>query len=70
MEREPVESSNVAAIGYDEADQTLEIEYRNGGVYQYLDVPAVMHKDLMRSRSIGGFLHSTIRPNFECVKIG
>jgi hypothetical protein len=39
MNREAVTSSNIASIGYDEDSQTLEIEFLNGGLYQYFDVP-------------------------------
>lgn len=39
MNRKSVTSSNIASIGYDETSETLEIEFKNGGVYQYFDVP-------------------------------
>ena len=38
MEREPVVSSNVISVGYDDASETLEVEFKNG-VYQYYNVP-------------------------------
>jgi len=39
MKRQPVESSNLASVGYDAARQILEIEFNHGGIYQYYDVP-------------------------------
>lgn len=35
MEREPVVSSNIASIGYDENNNILEVEFNNGNVYEY-----------------------------------
>ena len=39
MSREPVNSSAVAAIGYQAAEKTLEIEFVSGEVYRYFKVP-------------------------------
>jgi hypothetical protein len=70
MARVPVTSSNVAAIGYDHATLTLEIVYqpdRKGDrrVYAYVDVPADVHFDLMRSPSIGRAVNA-IKRAYEC----
>ena len=40
MKRAPVDSSSIATVGYDPASRTLEIEFRDGDVYQYFNVPA------------------------------
>lgn len=39
MNRQTVNSSNLASVGYDEATSTLEIEFLNNSIYQYFDVP-------------------------------
>ena len=39
MERQHVNSSNLESVGYDPTTQTLEIEFLNGGLYQYSGVP-------------------------------
>ena len=39
MDRTPVSSSNLASVGYDPSTKTLEIEFNDGAVYQYDDVP-------------------------------
>ena len=44
MQRQPVESSSLASVGYEERTRTLEVEFHNGGVYQYLEVPASVHR--------------------------
>ena len=38
MERKNVSSSNLKSVGYDSTTQTLEIEFLNGGLYQYSSV--------------------------------
>jgi KTSC domain len=37
-----VESTTLATIGYDEAGELLQLEFRSGAVYQYLGVPAAV----------------------------
>ena len=61
MERNTVASSNVASIGYDEEAQTLEVEFLNGSVYQYYNVPNNMHDEIMRASSKGRFLNTYIK---------
>ena len=39
MQRYSVASSNVAAVGYDPATETLEVEFLSGSIYQYYNVP-------------------------------
>jgi hypothetical protein len=64
----PVTSSNVIAIGYDSNTLTLEIEFKDGGVYQYFDVPGTVYQELMRAGSIGQFMHANIRNNYRYIK--
>jgi hypothetical protein len=53
MERQPVTSSNLAAVGYDPDTETLEVEFKNGSVYTYSAVPADVYNELMEADSIG-----------------
>lgn len=69
MERIPVESSNIASIGYDEDTNTLEIEFHNGGVYQYFDVPFAVYDGLMEANSKGQYLAQQIKGQFRYVKV-
>ena len=61
MNRVSVSSSNLASVGYDESSQTLEIEFLDGSVYQYYNVPIPIHEQLMQAPSKGGFLHQYIK---------
>jgi hypothetical protein len=53
MDREAVDSSTILSIGYDKATETLEVEFKNGGVYQYYNVPDPVYEQLMQSSSKG-----------------
>lgn len=61
MRRDPVVSSNVASVGYDEESGTLEVEFHNGSVYQYFDVPNAIYAGLISADSVGGFLAAHVK---------
>ncbi len=61
IERTPVRSSALRSVGYDEEQQTLEIEFTNGAVYRYFDVPPEVHRGLMAAESHGRYFHQHVR---------
>ena len=61
MTRTPVNSSSLASVGHDPETNTLEIEFKNGGVYRYAGVSAEDHAALIGSSSIGAHFHQRIR---------
>ena len=70
MTRNAVASSNVAAIGYDTATQTLEVEFVKGSVYQYYNVPEQTYKNIMSTPSKGRFLNTYIRDSYPHSRVG
>lgn len=64
MRREPVTSSNLVSVGYDPETQTLEIEFKEGRVYQYYKVPVEIYQGLMAAGSKGSYFYSHIRGRF------
>lgn len=70
MERYQVASSNVASIGFDEATQTLEVEFLNGTVYQYYNVSEYMYQQLTHAPSKGRFLNTYIKNAFPYSRVG
>lgn len=38
MDRTPVSSTNLKSVGYDAVNRVLEIEFHDGGIYQYFNV--------------------------------
>lgn len=69
MNRTQVTSSNVRSVGYDGASKTLEIEFNNGSVYQYYNVPSSIHTGLMNAGSKGKYLWGNIRNRFRHHKV-
>lgn len=61
MKRQNVSSSNLASVGYDPQSQTLEIEFNNGGVYQYYSVPPSINSGLMNASSHGSYFDRNIK---------
>lgn len=70
MNREPVASSTIVAIGYDEPSQTLEVEFKSGAVYQYYNVQKGLADALMQSGSKGQFLHYEIKNAYPYSRVG
>jgi hypothetical protein len=69
MERQQVMSSTVLSIGYDEASETLEVEFARGGVYQYYNFPRPLFEQFMASDSKGQFLHVNIKDKFPFSRV-
>jgi hypothetical protein len=69
ISRQPVESTAIARIGYSKRRHILEIEFANGAVYRYLDVPVSIYRDLMASESKARFYDSNIRRHYRSVLI-
>lgn len=69
MNRIPVSSSNVAAVGYDQTTLTLEVEFHSGSVYQYFDVPAPVYQGLMSAGSVGIYLSQNIKNSYRYSKL-
>lgn len=68
MDRIPVSSSNIAAIGYDATTMTLEVEFKNGSVYQYFDVPEGEYMNLLGADSVGSYLNQNIKTGYRYSK--
>lgn len=69
MERKPVQSSNIASIGYDENSTTLEIQFLNNSIYQYFEVPQHIYTELMGSDSQGRCLAQNIKGVYRYSKV-
>ena len=69
MTMTPVQSSNVAAVGYDPATKILRVAFKNGGEYEYAGVPAEAHAALLNTDSIGAHLHKHIKPKFAVSRV-
>lgn len=69
MERQTVISSNIASIGYNKVSQTLEIEFLNGSLYEYYDIPDNIYDELMSADSQGKYLAQKIKKIYKYKQI-
>jgi len=69
LERLPVKSRILRSVGYDASTKILEIEFQNGLVYQFLNVPLKVSSDLMRSDEIGKYFTDKVRSRFQTKQV-
>lgn len=55
------ESSNIAAVHYDDDKQTLVIDFKGGGSYEYKDVPKSVAEQFEKEPSAGKYFYKAIR---------
>lgn len=69
MDRQAVQSSNVASVGYDAETQTLEVEFKGGAVYHYAGVPAGVYVELLGAASVGGYLARAVKGVYPASRV-
>jgi hypothetical protein len=69
MNRIPVSSSNISSVGFDADTLTLEIEFTNGNIYQYFDVPSTVYEELLQADSKGQFLSTQIKGVYRYARL-
>ena len=67
MKRILVKSSNLKAVGYE--SEIMEIEFLNGSVYEYSEVPQEKYDDLMSASSQGKYYNQYIKGQFPSKKL-
>lgn len=61
MFREPVDSESIAAIGYDDDAEVLEVEFVTGAIYRYRGVSQDVFEDFRQAPSKGAYFNRSIR---------
>ena len=56
-EMHPVSSSNIAAVGYDEDNQMVYVQFLNNSTYIYKGVPMHEFENLRDAPSVGSYLN-------------
>lgn len=59
-----VDSSNIEAVGYDDAAQDLHVQFLTSGLYIYHGVPRQIYDELMSASSKGSYLNREIKDRF------
>jgi hypothetical protein len=57
----PVSSSNIASVGYDEANQTAYVTFLTGTTYAYKGVPLHEFENLRTASSIGSYFNRNFK---------
>ncbi len=65
----PVESTHLAAIGYDEEASVLRVQFMTGDIWEYANVIPAVFGVLRSHHSPGSFFANTVRPNYAGVKV-
>ncbi len=69
MERRPVASSVIRAVGYDPKTKVLAVEFHTGRLYEYARVPAKIAAVLPAAPSIGSYFNRYIRTRYSAVEV-
>jgi hypothetical protein len=65
LDRIPVKSETISAVGYDPATRELEVEFNDGTVHLYSKVPPKVHAELMRAKSVGYYFFAKFRDRYS-----
>jgi hypothetical protein len=65
IEMKNLSSSQIKSIGYDIDLGDMYVEFNNGKVYKYVDVPEWTYNALLRADSPGKFFHGEIKNHFD-----
>ena len=69
IKRDAVQSTALASVGYSKRLRALEIEFRSGAIYRYLDVPPAIYRDLMIAPSKARYYDENIRRKFRSMPV-
>jgi hypothetical protein len=65
----PVDSSVIAAVGYDDVQRALYVRFNSRALYVFHDVPPAMHDAFMRAESKGRYFNAEIRNAYRTTRL-
>lgn len=65
INRRGVDSSAILSVGYSDAHRILEVEFTNGYVHRYLEVPAGEYDLMLKADSIGRYFNCFVKGKYE-----
>ena len=63
------DSSNLARFKYDDKARVLTVEFKNGGTYNYYDVPQAVFEQMKAAPSKGEFLVRSIKGAYRYARV-
>ena len=58
-------STNVEKVSFDDATDTLTVEFSGGESYDYLNVPASVYRQFQAAPSAGAFVHRQLKGRYS-----
>ena len=62
-------SKAIASMRYSRKNQTLMVEYRNGGRYIYAKARPTTWRTVKKAETFGGAINTLVKPNHDFVRI-
>ena len=62
-------SSNIARFAYDDGSRVLKVEFMNGSVYDYFDVPNHVFNEMRNASSKGQYLAQQIKGTYRYARV-
>lgn len=62
-----IKSSNIKRVDW--KDRVLTVEFRQGGKYEYYDVPESVYEGMINAQSAGKFFHTMIKDIYNYKKV-
>ena len=69
MKRQRLTSQVLESVGYKPETRTLEVEFKENGVYRYFGVPEKIYREMMAAPSRGAYFNKNIKPNYRFAKM-
>lgn len=69
MQRLPVKSSDIVAVGYDPKERVLEVEFQGQRVYQYQEVEPDVYERFMKADSYGQYFFASVNGRYRYQRV-
>ena len=69
IRREPIPSTALTAAGYSKRLHAMEIEFNNGAIYRYLDVPPNVYREFMSAKSKAQYYDWNIKGHYRSLRL-
>ena len=69
MDRTAVTSSSLASVGYSPTHAILEVEFKHGAIYRYLDVPTDVFEAFQAADSKGAFFNDAVKDRYSYQRV-
>lgn len=65
MEWKFVDSSNLRAFRYDKTSASMDVQFKNGFIYRYNQVPMSVAKQMESATSVGSFFAQNVKGMYD-----